>query len=104
MDNVSVIVCDIPSILPSKPRILVSVSYLQTCISQCRLSSVAAVHIISVLASEDHFQCHIVKCRDLDLTAGNSCNLNSELLHLAMLLSVMLRSALESTVLGRRVD
>ena len=78
--------------------------FLQKCISQCRLSSVAAVHIVSILANEDHFQCHIVKCRDLDLTDGNSCNLNSELLHLAMLLSVMLQSALDSTVLGRRVD
>ena len=78
--------------------------------SQCELSSevhqplqVAAVHNVSILASEDHFQCHIVKCRDLDLTDGNSCKLNSRLLHLAMLLSVMLQSALDSVALGRRL-
>ena len=45
----------------------------------------------------------IVECRDLDLTDGNSCNLNPELLHLAMLLSVMLQSALDSVALGRRL-
>ena len=78
-------------------------SYLQKCISQCRLSSVAAVHIISILASEDHFQCPIVKCRNLDLTDGNSCNFNSKLLNLAMLLSVTVEFALDSVALGRRL-
>ena len=73
--RVSVIVCYHQCTFPCQYFILVSVSYLRKCISQYRLSSVAAVHIISVLASEDHIQCHIVKCRDLDLTDGNSCNL-----------------------------